>query len=167
MRSLLRHVVAVCLLTILSIGFASAKVTAQTVHVSGGSTQGGIFEPLLFSWHYPLPVDGGGWASNESVTIVLHGPMNTLGVPATDHNIATINADGTGAFNTQVQIPYDEGGAYSIIQPGLYQVVANGGVSGAAFATDKIVVSPATYKSDAVGIDWSTERSAALASPAP
>ena len=153
MKGFTRHLLVLGAVALCSTAFAS-----QTVHVSGGSTQNGNFIPLYFSWHYNVPVDGSGWGSGESIHIFLHGPLNTLGVSPSDHEIGNFAASGGGTFSTTVQIPYDEGGAYTIPEPGLYRVDAHGDTTGTAFSADNIVIAPATYLSDPVAIDWSHER---------
>jgi hypothetical protein len=158
MRHLALRLFGACMFILLACGFALAGTGAQAVHVTGGSTQNGNFFPFLFPWHYQMPINGSGWQNGENIHIILHGPMNTINVSPTNREIATLNADGSGNFNTTKQIPYDEGGAHTIPMPGLYQVVANGDVSGLATASDSISIAPATYLSDPVAIDWSHER---------
>ncbi len=144
-------------LFLLIVGFAGAKGPGQ-VQVTGGSTQNGIFEPFYFTWHYQMPVNGSGWTSGDHIHILLHGPINTPGITPTDREIGDFFTDGSGSFNTSVQIPYDEGGPYTIPQPGRYKVLANDDSANVRFADDQINLAPATATADPVGINWSKER---------
>ncbi len=153
MRGFARHLLLACAVACSAISFG-----AFDVHVTGGSTQNGNFIPLYFSWHYMVPINGSGWTANDSMHISLYGPLNTTGISPSATEIATFSADGGGSFNTSVQIPYDEGGAHTIPRPGLYQIQAHGDLTGTVWSSEKFDIAPATYLSDAVGIDWSHER---------
>src|SRR3954467_8977434 len=61
---------------------SSLAGAAPALRVSGGITLNGAAQPLLFTWNTPLPVAGEGWAPNEVVQIVLHGPLDSPGVQA-------------------------------------------------------------------------------------
>ena len=43
-------------------------------------TVNGVAQPLLFTWTTPVPSRATGWAPNEVVQIVLHGPLDSPGV---------------------------------------------------------------------------------------
>src|SRR4051812_42235863 len=60
--------------------FSPLARSQPLLHVSGGITLNGVAQPLLFTWNSSVPVTGAGWAPNEPVQIVLHGPLDSPGV---------------------------------------------------------------------------------------
>jgi hypothetical protein len=151
-RGAARGLLSASLACTAALAFADPDIT-----VSGGIHPGGFNTPGLFTWHAQMPVQGTGWGANESVNIILFGPLNTVGVSATARPIGNVVADGSGNFNTSIQIPYDEGGPYTIIRPGYYEV-RGGAVSGFDASPPKVNICPATYKFDDIAIDWSHAR---------
>jgi hypothetical protein len=159
-----------------------------SLRVSGGIAPNGISQPLLFTWNTPLPVNGAGWAAGESVQILLHGPLDTLGVeprrvsrvsrrliPAgggrspiggpvqsfPDVFLGTFTADAQGNLIAAPRIPYDNGvvGPQSRIpRPGSYEVRAIGSLSGAIAAAEAISLCPDTYKPTPTTTDWGVDR---------
>lgn len=151
---------ALAALTALGVGqgaLATEKkaLLAPNIDVTGGINPSGFNTPGLFTWHSNVPISGTGWASGESVNILLYGPINSLGVTPTLTSMASLVADGSGAINGSFQIPYDEGGAFTIPRPGYYEVRA-GAPSGFDANPPHINICPSTYKAD--GIDWSYDR---------
>jgi hypothetical protein len=62
--------------------FSPLARSEPLLHVSGGITLNGVAQPLLFTWNSSVPVTGAGWAPNETVQIILHGPLDSPGVHA-------------------------------------------------------------------------------------
>ena len=62
------------------VALSSFTCSAAVLRVSGGITLNGIAQPLLFTWNTPVPVAGEGWAANEPIQVVLHGPLDSPGV---------------------------------------------------------------------------------------
>ncbi len=159
---------------------ASASLT-----VSGGITVNGAVQPLLFTWTSTLSVTGSGWAPNEAVEIILHGPLNSPGVAPrhlraladsaelrarrghppevsveTDFTLGVYLADARGNLSAAPVIPYDSGitgPSARIPRPGFYEVRAAGTVSGMVTAAGGISLCPATYSVNAP-FDWGHER---------
>src|SRR5437899_2361840 len=103
------------------------SVFAATVTVSGGITANGVAQPLLFTWNSAITVSGSGWSPGESVTILLHGPLNSPGIAPADLTLGAVPSDAQGGFSGSAIIPYDSGviGASARIpRPGLYEVRA-------------------------------------------
>src|ERR1051325_6781663 len=67
----------------------SHPIFGASVAVSGGIKTHAEVQPLLFTWTAPLPVSGAGWTAGESITIALHGPLNSPGVAAADLGLGT------------------------------------------------------------------------------
>src|SRR3954469_3726345 len=113
------------------IGFSSVEAfqgQPATLAVSGGLDTGGVPQALLFSWNSAIPVAGSGWRPGETVSILLHGPLNSLGVVGDDLTVGTFVADSSGGFSGAATIPYDNGiigPSARIPRPGLYEVRAS------------------------------------------
>src|SRR3954451_862446 len=60
--------------------FSPAFGAPPSLRVSGGITLNGVAQPLLFTWNSAVPIAGQGWAPNEPVQILLHGPLDSPGV---------------------------------------------------------------------------------------
>jgi hypothetical protein len=138
----------------------SLPIFGASVTISGGIKTNAEVQPLVFTWTAPVPVSGAGWTAGESITLTLHGPLNSPGVAAADLVLGTATADSQGNFNAAPAIPYDSGitGLTARIpRPGLYQVQATGASSGAVPAGDFVNLCPATYPGD-VPFDWGKER---------
>src|SRR5690349_17305186 len=98
----------------LALLFSAARLFAfdsgsPAISVSGGIIVNGNPQPLLFTWNTPLPVNGSGWAAGETSAIVLHGPLNSPGVPAADLMLGPATADTSGNISASPVIPYDSG----------------------------------------------------------
>src|SRR5712692_9252059 len=101
---------------------------AATVTVSGGITVNGVAQPLLFTWNSAMTVSGSGCGPGESVTILLHGPLNSPGVAPADLTSGPMPSDAQGGFSGTAIIPYDSGvvgPSARIPRPGLYEVRAS------------------------------------------
>jgi hypothetical protein len=151
---------------ILTILFSAISLTAfdsspTVLTVSGGINVNGATQPFLFTWNRPLTVSGNGWRPGESVTILLHGPLNSPGVTPTDLKLSAFTSDAQGNFAGSPTIPYDGGvvgPSARIPRPGLYEVRASGANSGTVVAGDNINLCPATYTGDNSPFDWGHER---------
>jgi hypothetical protein len=144
-----------------AISLCAFDSSSATISVSGGINVNGSTQRLLFTWNTPLPVSGGGWAPGESITILLHGPLNSPGVAATDLALGPVTADAQGNLSATPLIPYDSGivgAAARIPRPGLYEVHASGKTSGSAVAGDPINLCPDTYTGAGLPYDWGHER---------
>jgi len=144
---------------------ASAQVInpGPRLSVLGGISPNGNLQPGLFTWKSQPEISGTHLAPNESLTISLHGPLNTLGVAPTDRVVGTLASDAGGTADGLVTIPYDGGGVghqgtNSIPRPGRYEVRAQGAISGLVIAQNQINLCPATHLNDDVNIDWSRSR---------
>jgi hypothetical protein len=147
-----------CAISLFAFGGAPPAIS---VSGGGGITLNGNPQSFLFTWNAPLPVTGSGWAAGESITIVLHGPINSPGVAASDVMLGPSSADGQGNLSAAPVIPYDSGvvgSATRIPRPGLYEVHANGTNSGSAVAGDFINLCPDTYTGAGLPYDWGHER---------
>ena len=134
---------------------------APTVSVSGGIQANGRIRPLVFTWNTSITVQGSGWGAGETITIVLTGPLNSLGVSPGDLPLGTVSGGAQGTFSASLTIPYDQGVTgpqAQIPRPGLYSVRASGSGSGTVSAVSRIHICPATYIGVAGAIDWSHER---------
>jgi hypothetical protein len=80
-----------------------------TIKVSGGITLNGAFQPLLFTWNTAVTVQGHKWQPGETVTIILQGPTNSLGVAAGPLTLGSVTADAHGDFSASLSIPHDSG----------------------------------------------------------
>jgi hypothetical protein len=132
-----------------------------TLSVFGGISVNGATQPCLFTWNSPLTVTGSGWGPGESVTILLHGPLNSPSVTPADLRLSAFTSDPLGTFSGSAILPYDNGvvgPAARIPRPGLYEVRASGATSGTVVAGDNINLCPATYTGDNSPIDWGHER---------
>ena len=132
-----------------------------TLSVFGGISVNGATQPFLFTWNSPLTVTGSGWGPGESVTILLHGPLNSPSVTPADLRLSAFTSDPLGTFSGSAILPYDNGvvgPAARIPRPGLYEVRASGATSGTVVAGDNINLCPATYTGDNSPIDWGHER---------
>ena len=132
-----------------------------SITVTGGIAVNGAFQPFLFTWNSSLTVTGAGWGPGESVTILLHGPLNSPHLTPADLSLGAITADSLGSFSGSATVPYDNGvvgPAARIPRPGFYEVRAIGSKSGTAIANDNINLSPATYTKDNSPFDWGHER---------
>ena len=130
------------------------------IRVSGGVTLNGAFQSLLFTWNTPLTVRGSEWQPGETVTIILEGPLNSLGVPASPLSLGRVSADAEGDFSASLMIPYDSGivgPSVRIPRPGHYRVQGVGSVSGSVRARHGIDLCAATFVPSA-GFDWGHER---------
>jgi len=137
-----------------------SSVFAATVTVSGGITVNGVAQPLLFTWNSAMTVIGSGWNAGESVTIVLHGPLNSPGVAPADLTLSTLLSDAQGGFAGTAIVPYDRrviGPSARIPRPGLYEVRATAASSESVAAAEQINLCPATHKPDNP-FDWGHER---------
>src|SRR6266849_5045387 len=141
------------------------KAQAATVDVSGGISPGdppnNPLQTNLFTWTSQIHVAGTGLAANESVTVSLHGPLNSLGVAPTDRVLGSLTADSLGNLNGDVIIPYDNGiigtqgqNLPNIPRPGFYAVRATGGATGLVIAGHGINLCPATKVGDSININW-------------
>jgi hypothetical protein len=129
--------------------------------VSGGISVNGVAQPLLFTWNSAPAIAGSGWSPGESVTILLHGPLNSPGAAPTDLTLGAFTVDAQGNFSASPTIPYDGGaigGSAHIPRPGLYEVHATGAASGTIVAADNINLCPATYTGENAPFNWGHER---------
>jgi uncharacterized protein (TIGR03437 family) len=160
---------------VISIGGALSNtvtiaVTAQApgqsvVNPSGGITLNNTFRPLVFSWNTPVQIQGKGWASGETVTVTLHGPLNWPAAAASDLALGTVTADPSGSISGNLTIPYDSGvvrPTARIPKPGIYQVIASGPVSGTAAGNATVTITVATELGNGFQLNWGSLRGGRL-----
>lgn len=141
--------------------FGTSGGPTPAISVTGGTLTDNGLQPLVFTWNSAVPVEGSGWGPGETVSVSMNGPLNTPGVTPASIALATMTADGQGAFSGTVTVPYDggiTGPQANIPRPGLYSVQGSGTVSGTVSAAYPINLCPATYTKGNSGIDWSHER---------
>lgn len=161
------------------VAISIAGVTSNTVTIAvgppampqanivptGGVTLNNVPQPLLYSWNTPVSIQGSGWQAGETVTVSLHGPLNWPGTPPADLALGSLSVDGAGTISGSLAIPYDNGAAgpaVRIPRPGVYQVNANGPVSGTAAANAAVTITVATELGTGFEINWGSERGGRL-----
>src|ERR1700680_5089394 len=86
---------------ILAVLLSAVSLTAfdgspATLTVLGGINVNGATQPFLFTWNSLQTVTGSGWGPGESVTILLHGPLNSPRVPPADLRLSAFTSDPQG-----------------------------------------------------------------------
>src|SRR5215470_11403690 len=92
--------------------FSAASLTGldgspASLTVSGGINVNGATQPFLFTWNSSITASGSGWGAGESVTILLHGPLNSPRVAPDDLRLSAFTSDSLGTFSGAATIPYD------------------------------------------------------------
>jgi hypothetical protein len=132
---------------------------------AGGVTLNNVFQPLVYSWSTPVPIQGSGWQPGETVMVSLHGPLNWPAAPPADLALGSLAADASGALSGSLTIPYDNGATGPTVRvprPGVYQVNASGSASGAVAASATITITVATELGAGFQINWGSERGGCL-----
>ena len=144
---------------------APPAASQSNITPAGGVTLNNIFQPLLYSWSTPVPIQGSGWQPGETVTVSLHGPLNWPAAPPADLALGSLAADASGVLSGSLTIPYDNGATgptARIPRPGVYQVNASGSALGTVAASATITITVATELGAGFQINWGSERGGRL-----
>ena len=103
------------------------------------------------AWNGSYDTRGSGWEPSERLTVVLRGPLNTLGVaPGPDRILrSTFPVTASGQVTNKLFIPYDNDTIFgpakpvTIPRPGYYHLIVTGNTSGRT-ATWPITIAPET-----------------------
>jgi hypothetical protein len=157
-------------LTLYTVTPATAQVTGlPTLSITNGIFEGTPkFQPLLFIWASKVRFSGENWGANDTLTIHMYGPLNTLGVMASDRALGQVFTDGEGNivpgidYDPVVQIPYDLGtiGSPNVTRPGRYTIYAQDSRLRSALA-QQINLCPRTipfFYPNVYDIHWSASR---------
>src|ERR1035438_10892219 len=86
---------------------APPAASQSNITPAGGVTLNNVFQPLLYSWSTPVPIQGSGWQPGETITVSLHGPLNWPAAPPADLALGSLAADASGVLSGSLTIPYD------------------------------------------------------------